>query len=103
MAANTLEQEFFPFIRGQVRPSANGYEARWRQIKPWLAELRLRDTTTPDVQQILASIHKLGTLDHDSIRALRYLMKMIFDHAIRMGLFKHQSRQLLEGAQTQRR
>src|SRR5215469_2736352 len=50
------EQEFFPFIRGQVRPStANGYEARWRQIKPWLSDLRLRDTTTPDVQQILAS------------------------------------------------
>jgi len=81
------EQEFFPFIRLQVRPStANGYEARWRQIKPWLADLRLRDTTTPDVQQILASIHKLGTLNHDSIRALRYLLKMIFDHAIRMGL-----------------
>jgi integrase len=81
------EQEFFPFVRGQVRPStANGYEARWRQLKPWLDDLRLRDTTTPDVQQVLVSIHKLGTLNHDSIRALRYLLKMIFDHAIRMGL-----------------
>lgn len=81
------ELEFFPFIRGQVRPStANGYEARWRQVKPWLADLRLRDTTTPDVQKVLASIHKLGTLNHDSIRALRYLLKMIFDHAIRLGL-----------------
>jgi len=74
-------------MRGQVRPStANGYEARWRQIKPWLSGLRLRDTSTPDVQQILVSVHKLGTLNHDSIRALRYLLKMIFDHAIRMGL-----------------
>ena len=81
------EQEFFPFVRQQVRPStANGYEARWRQLKPWLADLRLRDTTTPDVQQVLASIHKQNTLNHDSIRALRYLLKMIFDHAIRMGL-----------------
>lgn len=81
------EQEFFPFVRGQVRPStANGYAARWRQLKPWLTDLRLRDTTTPEVQRILVSIHKLGSLNHDSIRALRYLLKMIFDHAIRMGL-----------------
>lgn len=81
------EQEFFPFVRQQVRPStANGYEARWRQVKPWLADLRLRDTTTPDIQRILESIHKQNTLNHDSIRALRYLLKMIFDHAIRIGL-----------------
>jgi integrase len=81
------EREFFPFVRGQVRPStANGYAARWRQLKPWLADLRLRDTTTPDVQHVLSAVHKLGTLNHDSIRALRYLLKMIFDHAIRMGL-----------------
>ena len=74
-------------MREQVRSStANGYAARWRQLKPWLADLRLRDTTTPDVQRILASIHKQDTLNHDSIRALRYLLKMIFDHAIRMGL-----------------
>lgn len=53
------EQEFFPFVRQPVRPStANEYEARWRQLKPWLAGLRLRDTSTPDVQQVLASIHK---------------------------------------------
>jgi integrase len=81
------EQQFFPFVRQPVRPStANEYEARWRQLKPWLAGLRLRDTSTPDVQQVLASIHKQNTLNHDSIRALRYLLKMIFDHAIRMGL-----------------
>lgn len=74
-------------MRQQVRPStANGYEARWRQVKPWLADLRLRDTTTPDIQRILESIHKQNTLNHDSIRALRYLLKMIFDHAIRIGL-----------------
>jgi integrase len=81
------EQEFLPFVRQQVRPStANGYEARWRQVKPWLADLRLRDTATPDIQRILESIHKQQTLNRDSIRALRYLLKMTFDHAIRMGL-----------------
>jgi integrase len=55
-------------------------------LKPWLADLRLRDTTTPDIQQVLEAIHKQGKLNHDSIRALRYLLKIIFDHAIRMGL-----------------
>jgi integrase len=81
------EQEFFPFTRQQVRPStANGYEARWRQLKPWAVGLRLRDVTTPDVQHVLNAIHKQGNLNHASIRALRYLLKMIFDHAIRMGL-----------------
>src|SRR5206468_1502500 len=38
------------------------------------------------IQRILESIHKQNTLNHDSIRALRYLLKMIFDHAIRLGL-----------------
>src|SRR5437773_1638049 len=81
------EETFFPFVRQQVRPStANGFEARWRQVKPWVADLRLRDTTTPDIQHVLESIHKQGNLNHDSIRALRYLLKIIFDHAIRMGL-----------------
>lgn len=81
------EQEFFPFTRQQVRPStANGYEARWRQLKPWVVGLRLRDVSTPDIQRVLNAIHKQGRLNHASIRALRYLLKMIFDHAIRMGL-----------------
>jgi len=42
--------------------------------------------STPDIQRILEAIHKQGKLNHDSIRALRYLLKMTFDHAIRMGL-----------------
>jgi integrase len=48
--------------------------------------LRLRDVSTPDIQRVLNEIHRQGKLNHDSIRALRYLLKMIFDHAIRMGL-----------------
>jgi integrase len=55
-------------------------------VKPWVVGLRLRDVSTPDIQQVLNAIHKQGNLNHESIRALRYLLKMIYDHAIRMGL-----------------
>jgi integrase len=81
------DEQFFPFCEKQVRPSTlSGYKARWRQLQPWCAKLRMRDTATRDIQEILDAIHKKSHLNHDSIRALRSLLKLIFDHAIRVGL-----------------
>lgn len=81
------QEQFFQFCEKQVRPSTlSGYRARWRQLQPWCAKLRMRDTATRDIQEILDAIHKKGHLNHDSIRALRSLLKLIFDHAIRVGL-----------------
>jgi integrase len=82
-----VDEQFLPFTTTQVRPSTlRGFNARWRQLKPWCGELRLRDTTTRDIQEVLTSIHNQKTLKRDSIRSLRFLLKVIFDHAIRLGL-----------------
>jgi integrase len=88
--AQFVDEQFFPFTTTQVRPSTlRGFKARWRQLKPWCGELRLRDTTTKDVQDVLTSIHNQKTLKRDSIRSLRFLLKVIFDHAIRLGLLNN--------------
>ena len=84
------QEQFFPDHEKQVKPSTlAGYRARWRQLQPWCNELRLRDATTPDIQRILDAIHNNGQLNHDSLRALRALLKLIFDHAIRLGVLQH--------------
>lgn len=81
------DETFLPFWQKQVRPSTfSGYCARWRQVRPWCAELRMRDTRTADIQRVIEGIHSKGSLNHDSVRALRSLLKLIFDHAIRIGL-----------------
>lgn len=84
------QQQFFPDHEKQVKPSTlAGYRARWRQLQPWCGELRMRDASTPDIQRILEAIHKNGHLNHDSLRSLRALLKLIFDHAIRLGVLQH--------------
>jgi integrase len=81
------EQHYFPFCADQINPSTlTGYKARWRQLAMHIGNKRLRDTTPLDIQQVLTGIHRQSGLNRDSIRALRGLLKLIFDHAITMGI-----------------
>src|ERR1700741_5170796 len=55
------QDQFFPDHEKQIKPSTYaGYQARWRQVKPWCSALRLRDTTATDIQHILDAIHRKG-------------------------------------------
>jgi hypothetical protein len=83
------QHQFFPDHEKQVKPSTlAGYRSRWRQLQPSCGELRLRDAPTPDIQRIFDAVRKNGHPNHDSLRALRALLRLIFDHAIRLGILQ---------------
>jgi integrase len=85
LVTDYAEKVYFPHIadRNRLRPSTYaGYAARWRQIKPYVEGLRLRDVEPSDVTKLLERIARSTKLNRESIRSLRNLLSNIFTHAL---------------------
>ncbi len=79
-----VDRVYFPeYAEQQVRPSTlKGYKNLWAQVKPYCANLWLKEVDTCDMQSILNSLAATGRFNKNSLKHVKSLLSGIFKQAV---------------------